>query len=140
MITGKCKFILLLSMPFLFFVSCATMPTELQTKAHVESFLNNNWPGMCRIVSFNKTNGEGDSKHYTIYYEYSGEILQDTDGRRKGKLGYNISEINNIKWVKRQIPAKPLYYNELPSLKKGDTFRCTGSISFTKTEKGWIRN
>ena len=137
-INRKSIFISLLLTFVLFLSSCSMKPSDAQVKADVESQLKNGWPGMCKMTSFNKVNGKGDSQRYTIDYHYTAEILQDTKGYSSVGMGFHICALNNFKWIKTQLPVLNLgaFYSPA-SIKKGDSFEVTSSITYEKTEKGW---
>lgn len=138
-------------LPFLFLgsflcvVSCSSKPAVSQARDDVQKYLDVSWPGLCKIVSFNKTNGEGDSERYTMHYRYTAEILCDNPNVYSRSFpGLHIcAELDPIKWVKTKLPANTrLQGLSTPcpqALMKGDVFEASGRMPYRKTENGWTK-
>ena len=112
--------------------SCSSRPSESLVKEILQKQLDKSFPGICKIISFAKINGEGDSRHYTIYYKATVEILKTTDGWSTNK--YYLA--NYVAGFKRwENNAKRVH---IP-IQQGERFLIEGRTKFRKTEKGWIR-
>ena len=131
----------LLTVAILTFLSCSGKPSEKQVKEDVINNLNKRWPNLLEVKSFQKTNGEGDSKSYTIYYTVTAEIKRD--GNAFGS-GIHLFALRNFKWI--NIPQgqqrSRLKYGITKTyprmVKKGGVFHYSASRTYRKTEKGWI--
>ena len=112
----------------LFLVGCSGPPSESVGKQIVEKQIQEQSKGLIQLVSFRKTNATGGDIVY--YMEYEVEIeFQDT------VRVFQDPNMNGPFYAERGVMTAMTFM--MQQRRKGERVKQSGTLGFSKTEKGW---
>ena len=112
-------------------------PSESQVKKDVQKFILENW-FWCKMMSFKKTNGEGDSQSYRIYYTAKFQITKDLKGYSRKGVGYHVCALMGFRWIKTH-KDNVRDACKVREVKNGYIFEISHYENYKKTENGWVK-
>ena len=115
------------------FIGCADHPSELNTRADLQKWIEYRWPGELAIVEYANTGVAGNDGKYTVTYRAKARFLQDAQGCMTtccGNMGIDKLFRGHFRWELKSSPDPHV-------IRKGDLFVLEGDKTYRKTEAGW---
>jgi len=111
-----------------FLVGCSGPPSESAGKQIVQKQIQEQSKGLIQLVSFRKTNATGGDAAYSMEYEVEIEFLDTV-------RVFQDPNMNGPFYAEKGTMSASTFM--MQQRQKGERVKQSGTITFSKTEKGW---
>lgn len=147
------KFAVVISIAVFFALIGCSGPSESKLRQDYKAFLDNNWPGSCKLLDFKKLGSNKLEKsswfpgeRVEVRYYAKVEVINDLPNRGFGAAsGMHLLGMNGLKWIKPtginfpDFSRNPfqMWNPDDYKIKKGYVFEISNSRVYMKSDKGW---